>query len=167
MKWDLDWNDPLTHYLESFETLVGDRRTWITLTDCRVRVANGQGGWQDGSIAQARAQLRLLARADDAGGAKVRTAARQTQAVTTEIWACPLQLSYETNVRRSGPGTSVTKTVWLIEVRLLDTYLEPWLLVSDWEVEMDSQAVRLFQMYRQRWGVEESFNTNSRSSISF
>ncbi len=33
------------------------------------------------------------------------------QAVTTEIWACPLQVSYETNVRRSGPGTSVTKTV--------------------------------------------------------
>jgi hypothetical protein len=33
MKWDLDWNDPFTHYLESFETLVGDRRTWITLTE--------------------------------------------------------------------------------------------------------------------------------------
>jgi hypothetical protein len=33
MKWDVDWNDPFTHYLESFETLVGDRRTWITLTE--------------------------------------------------------------------------------------------------------------------------------------
>ncbi len=42
-------------------------------------------------------------------------------------------------------------------MRLLDTYLEPWLLVTDWEVETESQAVRIFQMYRQRWGVEESF----------
>ena len=33
MKWELDWNDPFTHYLESFETLVGDRRTWTTLTE--------------------------------------------------------------------------------------------------------------------------------------
>jgi hypothetical protein len=33
MKWELDWNDPFTHYLEAFETLVGDRRTWITLTE--------------------------------------------------------------------------------------------------------------------------------------
>jgi hypothetical protein len=30
MKWDLDWNDPFTHYLESFETLVGDR-LWYKL----------------------------------------------------------------------------------------------------------------------------------------
>jgi hypothetical protein len=33
MKWELDWNDPFTHYLESFGTLVGDRRTWTTLTE--------------------------------------------------------------------------------------------------------------------------------------
>src|SRR5262245_11734128 len=33
MKWELDWNDPFTNYLESFETLVGDRRTWITLSE--------------------------------------------------------------------------------------------------------------------------------------
>jgi hypothetical protein len=33
MKWELDWNDPFSHYLESFESLVGDRRTWTTLTE--------------------------------------------------------------------------------------------------------------------------------------
>ena len=33
MKWELDWNDPFTQYLESFESLVGDRRTWTTLTE--------------------------------------------------------------------------------------------------------------------------------------
>ena len=33
MKWELDWNDPFTQYLEPFDTLVGDRRTWTTLTE--------------------------------------------------------------------------------------------------------------------------------------
>src|SRR5436190_23811150 len=33
MKWELDWNDPFTNYLVSFESLVGDRRTWMTLTE--------------------------------------------------------------------------------------------------------------------------------------
>ena len=33
MKWELAWNDPLTAYLEPFDDLVGDHRTWITLTE--------------------------------------------------------------------------------------------------------------------------------------
>ena len=32
MKWELDWNDPFTAYLAPFDHLVGDRRTWVTLT---------------------------------------------------------------------------------------------------------------------------------------
>jgi DDE family transposase len=47
--------------------------------------------------------------------------------------------------------------VWLVEVRLVDTALEPWLLLTDWEVATQAQALRIFQMYRQRWGVEDSF----------
>lgn len=33
MKWERDWNDPLTQYLQPFATLIGDRRTWITCTE--------------------------------------------------------------------------------------------------------------------------------------
>ena len=33
MKWELAWNDPLTAYLEPFDDLVGDHRTWVTLTE--------------------------------------------------------------------------------------------------------------------------------------
>src|SRR6185503_10820319 len=33
MKWELDWNDPFTQYLAPFDQLVGDRRTWTTLTE--------------------------------------------------------------------------------------------------------------------------------------
>ena len=42
MKWDFAWNDPLTVYLEPFDGLVGDRRTWTTLTET-VRGIIGSG----------------------------------------------------------------------------------------------------------------------------
>lgn len=44
--------------------------------------------------------------------------------------------------------------MWLLEVRLLETDLESWVLLSDWPVESEAQALRVFEMYRQRWGVE-------------
>jgi transposase len=47
--------------------------------------------------------------------------------------------------------------VWVLEVRALSTTLEPWLLLTDWEVSSEAQALRMFQMYRQRWGVEDCF----------
>jgi len=159
---------PVTWILDSgFDDLAVWRTVWeqqehvvvrLYHTDRLVRFPDRTGGWQHGSIAQARAQLRHLASAQTM--LEVRKCGQprpKRQRVTTEIWACPIQLTYTTNMRRSGPGASVTKTVWLVEVRLLDTYLEPWLLLTDWEVETDTQAVRIFQMYRQRWGVEESF----------
>ena len=42
MKWELDWNDPFTQYLAPFDHLVGDRRTWTTLTET-VRGIIGSG----------------------------------------------------------------------------------------------------------------------------
>ena len=42
MKWELDWNDPFTAYLAPFDDLVGDRRTWTTLTET-VRGIIGSG----------------------------------------------------------------------------------------------------------------------------
>jgi len=159
---------PVTWLLDSgFDDVAIWRTVWeqeehvvvrVYHTDRRVRLPDGQGGWQDGSIADARTRLRHLASARTMLEVRKPGQPRpKRQAVTTEIWACPLQVTYETNVRRTGSGTTVTKTVWLVEVRLLDTYLLPWLLLTDWEVETDTQAMRIFQMYRQRWGVEESF----------
>jgi hypothetical protein len=51
----------------------------------------------------------------------------------------------------------VHKTLWLVEVRLLGTNLEPWLLITDWSVSDAKGAPRIFHMYRQRWAVEDSF----------
>jgi hypothetical protein len=42
MQWELTWNDPFTQYLEPFESLVGDQRTWVTLTET-VRGIIGSG----------------------------------------------------------------------------------------------------------------------------
>jgi hypothetical protein len=73
------------------------------------------------------------------------------------VKACPIQLTYKTNVRREGPGETVQKKLWLVEVRLSGTSLKPWLLITDWPVTDAESAVRIFQMYRQRWAVEDSF----------
>ena len=126
--------------------------------DRLIALPSGQGSWQSGSIAQALVKLPLLARAQTLLEVR-KSGQRQAkrQAVTAEIRAGPIQVSYDTNVRRAGDGVRVTKTVWLVEVRLLETNLDPWVLLTDWEVETERQAVRIFQMYRQRWSVEDSF----------
>ena len=79
------------------------------------------------------------------------------QCVPVEVWAYSLHLAYATNVRRGGAGEMVEQALWLVEVRLRDTKLEPWLLLTDWEVETEQAALRMFRMYRQRWAVEASF----------
>jgi hypothetical protein len=52
MHWELTWNDPFTRYLEPFDTLVGDRRTW-TLTET-IRAFIGSGSLICQRIATAR-----------------------------------------------------------------------------------------------------------------
>jgi hypothetical protein len=80
------------------------------------------------------------------------------QPVPVEIRAGAIRVRYETNVRREGAGEEVQQTLWLVEVRLLSTTLEPWLLLTDWPVTDAESAVRIFCMYRQRWAVEDSFH---------
>lgn len=116
------------------------------------------GEWREGDIAQARQHLRPLARA------RTRMVVRRgpqkkekRQKVTAEIRACRLRLSYDTHVRRQGVGEEVQKELWLVEVAILHSTLEPWLLITDWPVEDAQSAVRIFRMYRQRWAVEDSF----------
>jgi hypothetical protein len=126
--------------------------------DRRIEYAEASGNWHEGAIADARAAAQRIATTQTLLEVRKRGQPRaKRQMVTTVISACPIRVSYETNVRRTGDGTSVTKQVWLVEVRLLDTGLDPWLLLTDGEVSTSAQAVRVFQMYRQRWGAEESF----------
>jgi Transposase DDE domain len=127
-------------------------------TDRLVEFPAAEGGWQRGSIAQARTTMRRLTQTSTTVDVTQPTTGRtKSQRVVAEIWAVPLRLTYATNVRRPGPGTLVTKPLWLVEIRLLGTKLEPWLLLTDWMVETAAQGLRILRMYRQRWGVEDSF----------
>jgi hypothetical protein len=116
------------------------------------------GGWHDGDIAQARPHLQHLATAEPMVVVqRGRQPRPKEQRVPVEVWACPLRLRYDPQVRRAKRGVLVERTVWLVEVRLPETGLEPWLLLTDWPVVDTESAVRIFCMYRQRWAVEDSF----------
>lgn len=128
-------------------------------TERTVAFQDQYGQWQQGDIAQATTQLRPLTRVETSlevkRGKQVRA---KQQPVQVDLSACPLRLSYQSNVRRpGGKGQLVTKEVWLVQVRVLGTDWDPWLLLTDWPVEDAESAVRIFRMYRQRWSVEDCF----------
>ncbi len=127
-------------------------------TDRLLAFEDQAGQWHDGDISHAQQHLRRMGAAE---AMLVVQRGRQRrpkeQRVGVEVWACPLRLRYATNVRRAGTGVEVEKLLWLVEVRIPDTTMEPWLLVTDWPVLDEPSAVRLFCMYRQRWAVEDSF----------
>lgn len=119
----------------------------------------GQDGrWVKGNVQGALQDLQPMC---DAWTEMVVRRGRQRKAkrqpVPVKISACPVRLTYETNVRREGPGQEVQKELWLVEVRLSGTNLDPWLLLTDWPVTDADSALRIFRMYRQRWAVEDSF----------
>ena len=64
------------------------------------------------------------------------------QPMQVGLAACPLCVSYWTNVRGMRPGKRVTRDLWL--------------LLTDWPVTDAASAVRIFTMYRKRWSVEDS-----------
>jgi transposase len=79
------------------------------------------------------------------------------QRIEVQIGVCPIRLTYDTNVRREGVSGRREKALWLVGVSLPGTDQAPWLLMTDWPVTEAESAVRIFQMYRQRWAVEDSF----------
>lgn len=127
-------------------------------SDRLVAYQDDAGQWVESDIARARQRLTLLATAQtEMVVRRGRQKRAKRQRIPVQIRACPLRLTYETNVRREGLGETVDKTLWLVEVRLPGTSLKPWLLITDWPVTDANRAVRIFRMYRQRWTVEDSF----------
>jgi hypothetical protein len=124
-----------------------------------VEYQNGQEQWVAGDIQQARGHCRLLATAQThmlvRRGSQKRA---KRQRVPVEIRVCPIRLTYETQGRyTASTGGTSQKLLWLVEVRLPKTELDPWLLVTDWPITDADRAVRIFRMNRQRWAVEDSF----------
>lgn len=120
---------------------------------------NSSGQWVEGDIQGALATLPKVAKAQTEMVVRRHGQPRaKRQAVPVELRAGAIRVRYESNVRREGSGERVQRVVWLVEVRLLETTLEPWVLLTDWPVTDAESAVRLFSMYRQRWAVEDSFH---------
>lgn len=112
--------------------------------------------WQGQDIAAAVAALRPYAQVQtEMVIARGRQSRPKAQLVTGDIRACPLRLSYDANVRREGAAEVLRKELWLVEVRLVGTPLDPWLLITDWPVQDADSALLIFRMYRQRWAVED------------
>lgn len=127
-------------------------------TERLVEFADEEGNGQPGTVDQARERLHLWTTTRTHMEVCVgRQRKPKRQWVQVELRACPLRLTYDPQVRREGERDQVSKALWLVEVRLCGTRLEPWLLLTDWPVTDAEGALRVFQMYRQRWAVEDSF----------
>ncbi len=119
---------------------------------------SGQERWEQVSIETAAKRARELARVrTDLVVRKTGQKHEKLQPVTAVILACPIRVTYQVDVRTRKDGAIRQKLVWLVVVRLENVNWEPWLLLTDWPVENDQGAVRVFQAYRQRWAVEDSF----------
>jgi hypothetical protein len=74
------------------------------------------------------------------------------QTVTVEMAATPIWVYTD---RKQVPRQ--TKKVWLVRVQVQGAVEEPWYLITDWPVEDEASAVRIFIIYRRRWSVEDTF----------
>jgi hypothetical protein len=127
-------------------------------TERTVSWQDQQGQWIQGPLAQAQQQMRTLARVEttlEVQRGKQRHPKRQP--VKVDIAVCPIRLTYATGVRRKAPGELVSKDLWLVQVQVLGTTQAPWWLLTDWPVEDEQSAMRIFIMYRERWAAEDSF----------
>jgi len=118
------------------------------------------GAWSKGPLEEAAKRLKTLALVRAKMEVPLgKQAHPKQQEVEVEISACSFRLAYHSEVRRcdQGPDQLLHKDLWLVQVRLLNCPWEPWWLITDWPVTTEAEAMRIFSMYRQRWGVEESF----------
>lgn len=123
-----------------------------------VSLQDRHGQWQEGKLEQAREQMRPLARVQTTLVVKRgKQLHAKKQPVEVQVAACPVRVTYSTGVRRQGKSQQIAREVWLVEVQILGVQQYPWLLLTDWPVIDEQSAAHIFTMYRQRWGVEDSF----------
>ena len=76
------------------------------------------------------------------------------QPATVILYAGPMQVVYL--VGRKETREPQTKDVWLVRAQVLGTNQCLW-LITDHPVKTAEEALRVFQMYRMRWSVEDAF----------
>ena len=161
---------PVTWLLDSgFDDVAVWRTIWeqkhhVVCRVCqRTRLVEWQteaGEEKKGSLEEAASRLKKLAMVRTKMEVSLgKQAHPKQQEVQVELSACSFELTYHSEVRRLGPAPDqlLRQDLWLVQARILDCPWEPWWLITDWPVETEAEALRVFSMYRQRWGVEESF----------
>jgi hypothetical protein len=130
---------------------------------CRVRdlgrlvfrpVANG--AYERTTIEQVLLHLRSLASVQ--AKMEVRMSGqprRYRQDVTARISSATIQLRYDHVVDKKKQA--FCKDVWIVHVQLAGTVHEPWWLITDWPVETEQDAERIFRMYCARWAAEDGY----------
>lgn len=117
------------------------------------------GTWVASTIGGAAGQARRRATVETT--LEVRLVGQPTakrQPVTVDIASQRMRLSYEAAGRTEIPtGNQIRRWVWVVVIQIRDCAWEPWVLVTDWAVQDAPAAARVFQMYRQRWAIEDAF----------
>jgi len=119
---------------------------------------DGAGGWRAGHLAEAVGRTAELARVRTEMPVRKRGQRRaKRQPTTAAVAACPVRVRYREDLRTPRPGPEQHKEAWLVVVRLENVDADPWLLLTDWPVDDEAAALRVFRMDRTRWAVEDSF----------
>jgi hypothetical protein len=120
-----------------------------------VRAPDVLGRWRETKVERygyrllemARVQTKLRVRLGKQRRAK-------KQPATVKLYAGPMQVAYL--VGRKETQEPQTKDVWLVRAQVLGTNQCFW-LITDHPVETAEEALRVFQMYRMRWSIEDAF----------
>lgn len=116
------------------------------------------GKWKTTTIAETTTRAKQLARVStEMLVRKQGQRVAKRQEATVRISACPLRVSYPTEVRARRTSQKLIREVWLVVVQVEEVDWEPWLLLTDHPVKDEAGALRVFRMYRTRWAVEDCF----------
>jgi hypothetical protein len=130
---------------------------------CRVRDLGrivfrpvADGAYERTTIEQLAPQLRSLASVHATMEVRmIGQPRRYRQDVTACVSAAKVQLRYEQVADKKK--RTFCKDVWIGCVQLAGTAHEPWWLITDWPVETEHDAQRLFRMYCARWAAEDGY----------
>lgn len=163
---------PVTWVMDSgFDDIAVWRTVWeqgqhmlcrVKHMDRLVQYKTLSNAWHQGHLGEGVAHLRGQGRVQTSMVVRLKGQRyEKRQPVSVRLSSCPIQVSYEPDVRRVGPekgeAAKVSKRMWLLKVEVLDSHMDPWYLLTDWPINTPAQAARILQMYRQRWAVEEAF----------
>lgn len=130
---------------------------------CRVRDLGrivfrpvADGGYDRTTIGQLTPHLRAFASVQAKMEVRmIEQPRRYRQDVTAQISSAKVQVRYDQVEDKKKRAFS--RDVWIVYVQLAGTVHEPWWLITDWPVETEQDAQRVFRMYCSRWVAEDGY----------